>query len=378
MLEQLRNEIDSIDKQLVSLLEQRLDVSKKVGAYKRDHHMEIFVPEREKEVIERRTEQTKNPLYRTYIAELFEGIMQVSRRLQSTILKDKKTEDIYSSAVPFENENVKVVYPGTAGSYSGEALKQCFPQAKEVIHAETFTEAAQMVARGEADFGVLPFENNSSGAISDTLDLILSEKLYIVGETYVDIRHCLMGTADATLENIKEIYSHQQGFAQSKTFLEHIKAQVTCIPMENTAFAAKYVAECGNKQKAAIASRLAAETYGLKILQEDIHENHGNTTRFVVISNRLTVSETSDKISAAFVARHKSGALCDALALFANNGINLLHIESRPLKEKDFSYMFHIDFEGNIASPNVQHVISQMQESGAEFYVLGNYTSQKK
>lgn len=375
MLNNYRDEIDAIDAQLAELFEKRMDVAKKVGEYKRKHHMEIFVPEREKAVIQKRTEQTKNPDYQKYTAEFFENIMRISRSLQSTIVEE--TADIPMEPTNFKQENLKVVYPGMAGSYSGEALKKCFPDAEEVINVTTFTEVAHMVAERKADFGVLPFENNSSGAIADTLDLLMSEKVYIVGEVYVDIHHCLMGTQDADLSDIEEVYSHQQGFAQSKSYLATMKNHVKCTPLDNTAFAAKYVAECNDKHKGAIASRLAAETFGLKILQENIHENSGNTTRFVVIANRMMGNEKCNKISCAFIARHKSGALCDVLAMFARNGINLLHIESRPLKEKDFSYMFHVDFEGNLALHNVKAVISGMRECGVDFYVLGNYEMQK-
>lgn len=375
MLEQYRKEIDAIDAKLLQLFEQRMDVCKKVGEYKKEHGLKILVPEREKAVIEKRTEEAQNPAYRPYVATFFEGIMQISRKLQKTITD--KPESVSFAPEHVKNENLRVVYPGTAGSYSGEALKKCFPDAKEVINVPTFAEVAQMVARGEVDFGVLPFENNSSGAISDTLDLIMSEKVYIVGETYLDIRHCLLGTQDAKISDIRELYSHQQGFAQSRTFLEELGDGVLCTPMDNTAFAAQYVAKIGDKHKGAIASRLAAETFGLKILKENIHENDGNTTRFVVIANRCISSDRCDKISGAFMARHKSGALCDVLALFAKNGINLLHIESRPLKEKDFSYLFHIDFEGNLSSDNVKTVISGMDAVGADFYLLGTYQAQK-
>ncbi len=374
MLDQYRKEIDEIDEALLKLFEKRMDVSRKVGEYKRRHGMEIFVPEREKAVVEKRMELTKNPKYRSFTAELFEDIMRISRGLQSTIVEERK--DIFYQAANFEDENLCVVYPGTEGSYSGEALKKCFPHAKKIVNVETFTDAARMVSCGEADFGVLPFENNSSGAIADTLDLIRTENLYIAGEVYVDIRHCLVGVQGASISDVEEIFSHQQGFLQSRSFVASMGANIKCTPMENTAIAAKYVAENNDKRKAAIASRLAAETFGLKILKEDIQENSGNTTRFVVISNHLTSGETCNKISAAFTARHKSGALCDVLSIFARNGINLLHIESRPLKEKDFSYIFHIDFEGNLMSHSVKTVLSQMKESGAEVYILGNYKMQ--
>ena len=370
MLEQYRKEIDQIDEKLVELFEKRMDVSQKVGNYKKQNGLEIFCPDREKSVIEKRMEQTQNPTYRRYTAMFFEEIMRISRCLQADI-SDTSQSFSFCSA-DFDNENLRVVYPGVTGSYSGEALNKCFPNAKYKFHVHTFSEAADMVARGEADYGVLPFENNSSGAVADTLDLLLSAHLFIAGETYVDVRHCLLGTQDATLSDVREIYSHNQGFMQSGAFLSGME-DVKLTPMENTALAAQYVAKCGDKTKAAIASRLAGETFGLKILKEDIHENSGNTTRFVVVSNHLTCDRGCDKITAAFTTRHKSGALCDMLAVFARKGINLLHIESRPLKEKDFSYIFYVDFEGNLASKAVADAISQIKNAGAEFILLGNY-----
>lgn len=375
MLEQYRNEIDKIDAELVKLFEKRMDVAKKVGMYKKERGLKIFCPEREKSVIEKRTEQTSNYDYKKYMSKFFEDIMSISRSLQATIVDETISHDFLPA--DFDNDEIKVVYPGVVGSYSGEALNNFFPKAKCKLNVETFIEAAKMVSSRGADFGVLPFENNSSGAIADTLDLILSEKLYIVGETYVDIRHCLLGTYESSIDSIREIYSHNQGFLQSNTFLDTLNKDIKIIPMENTALAAKYVAETGDRYKAAIASRLAASTYGLKILKEDIHENIGNTTRFVIVSNKLLSNDKCDKISAAFTTRHKSGALCDVLAVFASNGLNLMHIESRPLKEKDFSYMFYIDFEGNLADSNVSSAISQIKALGAEFILLGNYKNKK-
>lgn len=373
MLNKYRKQIDKIDTKLTKLFEKRMDVAQKVGEYKRERNMEIFVAEREKAIIEKRTAQVENPEYKKYAADFFENVMRISRGLQSKIVV-KETKCRIETA-NFDAETLKVAYPGIAGSYSGEALKVFFPNAKNVINTDTFNEVADMVSKGEIDFGVLPFENNSSGAIADTLDLIISHKLHIAGELSIDIKHCLLGAQDCKVDDIDEIYSHNQGFLQSKAFLDTL-GNVKCVPLDNTAFAAKFVAESKNKTKAAIASRLAGETYGLKILKENINENSSNSTRFVIVSNKLTSGENCDKISAIFTTRHKSGALCDVLAVFAQNAINISHIESRPLKERNFEYVFHIDFEGNLRDENVISTISQVQSLGAEFTVLGNYKSQ--
>lgn len=373
MLNKYREEIDKIDSEFVKLFEERMDVAKKVGEYKKERNMEIFVADREKAILEKRTSQIKNPEYKKYAADFFENVMRISRSLQSKIVGGN-TEEVLETADLFD-ENLKVAYPGIAGSYSGEALKTFFPRAKNIINTVTFDEVAEMVSKGEVDYGVLPFENNSSGAIADTLDLIITHKLHVAGELSIDIKHCLLGTEDSEISNIEEIYSHNQGFLQSKAYLDTLNG-VKCVPLDNTAFAAKFVAESKNKSKAAIASRLAAVTYGLKVLKENVNENSSNSTRFVIVSNKLTSDADCDKISAIFTTRHKSGALCDVLAVFAQNAINISHIESRPLKERNFEYVFYIDFDGNLGDENVMSTISQVKNLGADFTVLGNYKSQ--
>ncbi len=243
MLEQYRKEIDQIDEQLVDLFEKRMDTAKKVGEYK---GLEIFCPDLGKGRDKKRTEQTKNPAYRQYTAEFFEDIMRISRSLQAKVLNG--AQNFLYQPADFLNADLKVVYPGVVGSYSGEAFNKFFPAVKHKLNVNTFLEAAKLVADGEADFGVLPFENNSSGAIADTLDLILSEHLFIA-ETYVDVRHCLLGTSDAEMEDIKEIYSHNQGFVQSGLFLSSLKADIKCVPMENTALAANMLQNAATKKR---------------------------------------------------------------------------------------------------------------------------------
>lgn len=373
MLDKYRKQIDRIDNKFVKLFQKRMDVAKKVGEYKKEHGMQIFVAEREKAILRKRTSQIKNQEYKKYAADFFENLMRISRNMQSKIVISYDENNV--QAANLADDNLKVAYPGILGSYSGEALNCFFPNVSDVINTDTFYETAELVASGTVDYGVLPFENNSSGAVADTLDLIMSEKLCIAGEISIQIKHCLLGTKNSEIEDIEEIYSHNQGFLQSQTFLENLK-NIKKIPLENTAFAAKFVKEENKKQKAAIASKLCAEVYDLKILKENINENSSNSTRFVIVSNKLTSDADCDKISAVFTTRHKSGALCDVLAVFAKNGINISHIESRPLKERNFEYVFHIDFDGNLADENVKDTINEIKGLGAEFTVLGNYKSQ--
>ena len=203
--------------QLVDLFEKRMDTAKKVGEYKKERGLEIFCPDREEAVIKKRTEQTKNPAYRQYTAEFFEDIMRISRSLQAKVLNG--AQNFLYQPADFFNADLKVVYPGVVGSYSGEALNKFFPAVKHKLNVNTlFGARPNWLQTGKRTLAFCLLQNNSSGAIADTLDLILSEHLFIAGETYVDVRHCLLGTSDAEMEDIKEIYSHNQGFVQSGLF----------------------------------------------------------------------------------------------------------------------------------------------------------------
>ena len=366
MLDNYRKEIDEIDSQLVRLFERRMDAARRVGEYKREHGLPVLNAEREKQVIKSRTGQVENPAYREAAGEFFEDLMALSRRLQRGIVPE--TAEMAALAI----ENPRLVYPGVPGSYSEEAMRSFFGDAEQVENVTTFPEVIARLQNGEADYGVLPVENTSTGAVDDTLDLLAHSGLYIVGEVVLDINHCLLAVPGAQLSDIKEVYSHQQGLSQSSEFLNALSG-VKLVPYYNTAIAAKYVAESGDKTKAAVASLRNAELYGLEILAENINRKHKNNTRFVILSQHRESEEGADKISIAFTLPHRSGTLYRLLSRFSEAELNLLHIESRPLPDKNFEYLFYIDFSGNLGDSKVAEALEKVRQDCTWVRVLGNY-----
>lgn len=269
--------------------------------------------------------------------------------------------------------NPIVGFQGVAGAYGEEAAYSYFKGnwSKLVAH-ETFEDVIEALLNGSIHYGVLPIENSSAGEVFDTYDLIKNNALYIVGELSIKIEQNLLAIKGATIEDIKEVYSHPQGLSQSKPFLRQ-HPNITAYPYVNTAIACKYVADLKDKTKAAIGSIRSAELYDLDVLAPRIQFNQNNYTRFIVLANHLYIREECDKISIVFSTEHQSGALYHILGYFANNGVNLLKIQSRPRIDEKWQYYFFADFEGNLEQANVLIALSQIMNQCNYFKILGNY-----
>ncbi len=270
----------------------------------------------------------------------------------------------------------KVAFSGVEGSFTEEALTLFFKnnagQMPEKICCEEFEDVFEAIRSGRADAGVLPLENSTTGSISATYDLLLRYGFYIKGEQTVSISHCLLGIPGATPETIKTVYSHSQGFEQSRGFLSAYPSW-RLIPHHNTAISAKYVRDKDDETKAAIAAARAAEIYGLEILKEKIEDEKDNTTRFIIISKDPDPIPEADKVSLLLSLKHSSGSLYELLGYFAENGINLVKIESRPIKGKKWQYMFYLDFEGNVSTPEVKKAMELAKKNTDYFRLLGSY-----
>lgn len=272
--------------------------------------------------------------------------------------------------------SLTVGYQGVAGSFSEEALFNYFPNDVDTKNFEQFEDVFIGLDKGVIHYGVLPIENSSTGAISEVYDLLNQYDCFIVGETYVKPIQNLLGLKGANMKEITEVYSHPQGFEQSKTFLSSFQWKL--IPYYNTARSAEYIKELNKPTIGAIASKKAAELYGLDILAENINCNQHNTTRFVIIGKSLKVNSVCDKISVVLSTKHQAGALYNTLKHFATNDINLLKIESRPVQHTPWEYYFYIDFEGNVEDNCVAKTIEQMKIDCHHFKLLGNYKKQIK
>ncbi len=373
-LGELRNEIDRIDTQIVKLYEERMEISAKVAEYKIGTGKKVFDKEREDAKLEALTAQTHNDFNRHGVEELFQQIMSMSRKLQYQLLAKQGVIGrlAFTEVEKIEKQNVRVVFQGVEGAYSQAAMKQYFGDKVNSFHVEKWRDALEAIMEGMADFAVLPIENSTAGFVSEIYDLLMKYDDYIVGEQIIRIEHKLLGMPEATLEDIQSVYSHEQGLMQCEEYLaEHRSWQQTAV--ENTAGAAKRVAQLGDKTQAAIASAFAGETFGLKVLDEHICSSDVNSTRFIIVSNQRIFCREAKKISICFEVPHRSGTLYNILSHFIYNNLSMSKIESRPLPGRSWEYRFFVDFEGNLNDSAVKNALRGIMEEAANVKVLGNY-----
>lgn len=264
-----------------------------------------------------------------------------------------------------------IAYPGTAGSFSHGAAQSAFPEDKCVGYA-TFPEAAQAVVDGQADYALLPVENSFAGAVLPTYSLLEKLPLHIVGETMKAVRHHLLGVPGATLADIRQIASHPQAIAQCDEFLQTLSG-VQIVPSGNTAISAREVADVGDKSRAAIASAEAAKEYGLIALAENIQTSATNTTRFFILSMSAIPLDTPRKATVTFTVNNEVGALVRVLSSFAESGLNMSRIESRPIPETPFQYFFSADFEGEMDAAHLSRAMAAARPYTCALRLLGVY-----
>lgn len=266
----------------------------------------------------------------------------------------------------------RVAYPGVPGSFSEEALIQYFDSGVEMIAVRTFYQVLELVKNNQVDAGILPVENSSTGGIFEVLDALQTHQCYIIGETFVQVKHNLLACADADLATIKTVYSHPQGFQQSTDYL-NAHPQWNLVPYYNTAISAKYVAENNNVNNAAIASKRAATIYGLKVLADSIQDANNNYTRFIAISPQLSVCPKDDKVSLIYALPHSAGSLYQSLGVFAEHGINLLNLQSRPIKARPWEAYFYLDIAANLGNENLKMALNKIQAASVFFKIIGCY-----
>lgn len=371
---QLREQIDVIDRQIVELYEQRMDVSRQVAEYKIETGKKVFDKEREMQKLQKVKSMTHNEFNSLGVEELFEQIMSISRKLQYKLLTEKGS----IGRLPFievdklETENARVVWQGAEGAYSQMAMERYFGKEVNSFHVDTFRDAMVAIDEGRADFAVLPIENSTAGIVNEIYDMLVEFENYIVGEQIIKIEHCLMAVPGTKLEDIKTVYSHPQSLMQSARYLQE-HASWKQISMANNAFAAKKVAEEGDMTQAAIASEHAAKSYGLEILEKGVNQSSTNSTRFIIVTNQKIFLKNAKKVSICFEVPHESGSLYHMLSHFIYNNLNMNKIESRPLEDRNWEYRFFIDFDGNLADSAVKNALRGLRDEARNMKILGNY-----
>lgn len=369
-LGEIRIEIDKIDSELIELFKKRMDCAKAVGLYKKENNIPVLNQNRENEILDNVEE--KGGEYGSHARLLFSNIMELSRALQHNIVGSGKKlrNDILNASSKMQTSNVRVGYQGIKGANGHEATLKLFPNG-DAVNYKTFADVFDAVDREEVTYGVLPVENSTAGSVSAVYDLILKHRFYIVKALDLPIDYCLAGLKQSEFSDIEKVWSHPQSLSQCENYIA--KKNFDSTPFENTAVAAREVANEKRLNVAAICSYKAAEEYGLKILDNHLQDDKGNTTRFIVISKTLCIPENANKISLCFSLPHVTGSLYGLLCRFNSLGLNLTKIESRPRKGKEFEYLFYLDFSGSVHSDNVIDLISQLSEEMPEFSFLGNY-----
>lgn len=370
----IRDQLDVIDAQLISLFEQRMELCGDVAKFKIETGKAVFDKEREAQKIRTARSLAHGDFNQQAAEELFTQLMTISRRYQYQLLEQngKGVKTGFQEVEKLPMKDIRVVYQGVEGAYSHSATLQYFGEQVQAFHVATWDEAMKAVERGEADYAVVPIENSSAGAVIDNYDLLMKHENVIVAETFLPVNHALLGLPGASLSDIRTVFSHPQALMQCSEYLNSHR-EWEQISVKNTAVAARKVVEEQDKTQAAVASETAGKLYGLSVLQETINHNKNNITRFIILAKEKLYRKDAGKVSICFELPHKSGSLYNMLGNFIYNGVNMVMIQSRPVQGRNWEYRFFVDIEGNLGDSSIQNALKSISEEAANMRILGNY-----
>lgn len=349
-LSEFRANIDKIDSQLVDLLVERMANAKAIGDVKKSQGLPIFAPERERSVYERLCLVNQDRLPQESITAIFREIMSMGL---------------------FIEEDLHISYLGPAGSWTHQAALNKFGHSVNYRAAKGFEDVFEDVQRGKAQYGVLPVENSTEGAITTTLDLFLNSPLHVCSQTYLKIEHCLLSLSPK--DKITTIYSHPQGFLQCRNWLAKHLPNAQLIEASSTSKAVEIAKSSQTEGVAAIAPPLCSEIYDYPIVEASIQDLASNTTRFFIISNKSCPPTGRDRTSLVFSVKHEPGSLVKALQCLETNNINLCSIQSRPCKSKEWEYVFFTDLEAHHEDENMKNALEELNKVTQSIRVLGSY-----
>jgi chorismate mutase/prephenate dehydratase len=346
LLKELRDRIDRLDDEILKLLNERARLAQEIGRLKERN---AYRPEREAQILERLRTASGGPLPAETVVRLFGEIMSACRALE---------------------EPVSVAYLGPPGTYSEEAALRRFGAAARMVPCASIDEVFREVEAAVVGYGLVPVENSTEGAIGRTLDLLLGTSLRVCGEVLLPIHHALLSRAP-DLESVAKVYAHPQSLGQCHEWLNQNLTRATRVQAASNAEAARLAAE--DPGAAAIASRRAGALFGLPVLAENIEDDPRNTTRFLVIGDQDVAPSGRDKTSLVMSARNRPGAVHDLLTPFAQNGVSMTRLESRPSRTGLWEYVFYVDIEGHQQDERVARSLAEMRERAAFLKVLGSY-----
>ena len=376
-LEELRLKIDEIDREMTRLFEARMDVSAQIAEYKRENQLPVLDAGREREKLNKIADAVR-PEFRSYIQTLYSTIMDLSKNYQNALNQrrselHKEVAEAISNTQNLFPPTAIVACQGVEGAYSQIASERLFRMPK-LMYFKTFESVFTAIESGFCQYGILPIENSSAGSVKKVYDLMLRHNFKIVRSVRLKIDHNLLAKPGTKREDIREIFSHEQALSQCATYLEKLGPNVKITRCENTAMAAQAVAKSERNDVAAIASHNCADLYGLKCLESDIQDRGNNYTRFICISRKLEIYPGADKTSIMMTLPHQPGSLSKVLSRFYTLGLNLIKLESRPIPERDFEFMFYFDLETSIYSEEFSLMIDELSGISDEFRYLGSYS----
>jgi len=375
-LNELRNEIDQIDTKIVKLFTERMNVASQIADCKKANNMPIYVPARERAVLQSVAEKA-GPEMANYTRVLYSMLFELSRSYQQK--KNTGSTELYK-AITNAIENTPKLFPqapmvacqGVEGAYAQIACEKIFKN-PFIMYFKNFDGIFNAIEKGLCQYGILPIENSTAGSVKKVYDLMIHHNFSIVRTFRLKIDHNLLANAGSTLECINEIYSHEQAINQCTEFLKQFP-NAKIIPVENTAVAAELVAKSGRLDVAALSSRSCEELYGLTCLASAVQDEGNNRTRFICISKDLEIYPGADKTSIMMILNHKPGALYKVLARMYVLGINVIKLESRPIPDRDFEFMFYFDLETSIYSEEFVQLMCELDDLCEEFKYLGSYS----
>lgn len=375
-LSEIRQQIDGIDQELVRLFCQRMNLSAQVADYKKANNLPIFVPARERAIAQKVAEMAGLEM-ENYARVLYSMLFELSRSYQSK--RNGEMSELYKSISKAIDETPKlfpqapiVACQGVEGAYSQIACEKIF-KSPFIMYFKNFDGVFQAIEQGMCQYGILPIENSTAGSVTKVYDLMIRHNFSIVRTFRLKVDHNLLANPGASLADIKTIYSHEQAINQCSDFLRGLSG-VNVVAVENTAIASEMVAKSGQKNVAALSSRSCAELYGLSCLASSVQDKGNNRTRFICISKNLEIYPGSDKTSIMMVLPHKPGALYKVLARLYTLGINVTKLESRPIPDREFEFMFYFDLDTSIYSEEYVQLMCELDELCEEFKYLGSYT----
>ena len=373
-LSEIREKIDAVDDQLLDLFLERMHLSEEVAAYKNEHHLPILNKERERAILAKVTEKSGEK--ERYAYHLFSTLFELARSRQAELI-DAPTK--VGAQIKAALADINAVFPqtglvacqGVEGANSQVACDRLLPRGN-IVYVKTFQAVVSAVESSLCKFGVLPIENSSNGSVRAVYELLQDHNLTIVRSTRLCIRHELLALPGVKMSDITEIYSHEQAIGQCSKFLNGLNG-VRVIPCDNTAMAAKMVAERGDRHAAAISSHPCAALYGLETINDEIQDSDNNYTRFICVTKDPVIYAGANRISLIIACDNKPGALYEILSKLAALGINMTKLESCPVTGRNFEFIFFLELEASVQEPGVLAMLEELERSCAGFHFLGNY-----